>query len=149
MQEYAKQTMLGVGLVLGLVGCAMLGPTTQFEPHDPVAEMAEKLQGAPPANGGARAPASLHRPFTNSPAPSVPLVMGMSMDEVLEAWGAPTEVEAAGDTHSGNQRWLYAPGLAHSVSRLQDGRTVYFESGRVSGWTLGGPSHSMRSLDPR
>src|SRR4051812_38521062 len=35
------------------------------------------------------------------------LLVGMETQDVLSAWGRPTEIETAGDSRSGNQRWIY------------------------------------------
>jgi hypothetical protein len=64
------------------------------------------------------------------------LSLGMSMGQVIALWGDPSDVESAGDSRQGNQRWTYFSGLS---SRWSVGarRVVYFESGRVAGWNNG------------
>ena len=61
------------------------------------------------------------------------IVPGMSPQEVISAWGRPREVETAGDSRYGNQRWVYYDGnsLHYGISQQ---RIIYFENGRVAGW---------------
>jgi hypothetical protein len=61
------------------------------------------------------------------------IVLGMSMEEVREAWGTPTRVETAGEDDASNQRWTYRNGLSQPWD-LGGARIVVFESGRVAGW---------------
>jgi hypothetical protein len=61
------------------------------------------------------------------------LTLGMDMPEVVQLWGKPDHVEAAGDPNEGNQRWSYTEGVA-GLYGLADHRVVYFEQGRVAGW---------------
>ncbi len=59
------------------------------------------------------------------------LVPDMSKDEVLESWGRPERIDIAGNAAYENERWLYR----------RDGavKYIYFEGGRVGGWTTGSP----------
>jgi hypothetical protein len=61
------------------------------------------------------------------------LVMGMRMSDVRNAWGAPREIETAGNPRAGNQLWIYRNGLSAS-NGFGSTRNVYFEGGRVVGW---------------
>lgn len=56
------------------------------------------------------------------------IYLGMSKSEVSRQWGQPNRVEVAGNPRHENERWVFVEG-----SRV---RYVYFESGRVHGWTL-------------
>jgi hypothetical protein len=60
------------------------------------------------------------------------VTLGMKMRDVLNVWGEPGEIEAAGQSDS-HQRWIYFTGLSSSWS-LGSARAVYFENGRVIGW---------------
>jgi hypothetical protein len=62
------------------------------------------------------------------------LVLGMSMAEVQHAWGQPTDIESAGHSRHGNERWIYRSGLSSRYGLGGETRAVYFESGRVVGW---------------
>lgn len=53
---------------------------------------------------------------------------GMEKRDVEDTWGRPERVDVAGDPQFENERWIYNRGGKAQV--------VYFESGRVSGWTL-------------
>lgn len=53
---------------------------------------------------------------------------GMTKDEVVSLWGKPTRVEIAGHPKFENERWSFAEG--GQVKR------IYFESGKVQGWSL-------------
>lgn len=59
---------------------------------------------------------------------------GMTRQAVKEAWGAPDEVEVAGNPIYGNERWKYQEQVTSREGYMTERRTVYFESGRVVGW---------------
>jgi hypothetical protein len=61
------------------------------------------------------------------------IVLGMDQSQVMAAWGSPRDVETAGNSGSGAERWLYYSGnsLAYGMNRP---RIVYFENGHVVGW---------------
>lgn len=61
------------------------------------------------------------------------ITLGMSRDQVHQAWGEPRNREFAGDSGSGNERWTYSLGVSAFWS-VQPQRIVYFERGVVSGW---------------
>lgn len=67
-----------------------------------------------------RSPAS----FSSSSDVSI----GMNKDEVKKAWGKPIRVDIAGDPRNQNERWVFYEG-----GRMKQ---LYFESGRVEGWSL-------------
>jgi len=55
------------------------------------------------------------------------ILLGMSKDTVAESWGQPQRVDVAGNPRYENERWTYVKN-----GKL---RHVYFESGRVEGWS--------------
>ena len=61
------------------------------------------------------------------------IVVGMSMSDVKESWGRPSEVQTAGRQEKGHQKWVYHTGLSAPWS-LGGSRVVFFESGQVVGW---------------
>jgi hypothetical protein len=54
--------------------------------------------------------------------------LGMSKDEVMQLWGAPTREDYAGDPALENVRWTYYQG--------DKVKKVFFEQGAVGGWNL-------------
>lgn len=64
------------------------------------------------------------------------IVLGMGMEDVVQAWGEPRDVETAGDPRHSNQRWVYYDGISTRWG-LGSSRTVYFENGKVVGWQRG------------
>lgn len=56
-----------------------------------------------------------------------PVGIGMSKSEVLERWGSPVQRQYAGSPSDQNEKWSY----------MVNGRQkyIYFEQGRVEGWT--------------
>ena len=54
------------------------------------------------------------------------ILLGMSKNDVIKAWGRPDRIDVAGDPSYENERWAY---LVRGERRV-----VYFESGRVEGW---------------
>jgi len=61
------------------------------------------------------------------------ITLGMDMQQVITAWGRPRDVETAGESGYGNQKWLYHDG-ASTRWKISDTRVVYFEQGHVVGW---------------
>jgi hypothetical protein len=59
---------------------------------------------------------------------------GMTRQAVKEAWGAPDDVEVAGNPMYGNEKWKYQEQVTSSEGYMTERRTVFFESGRVVGW---------------
>lgn len=55
------------------------------------------------------------------------ILLGMGKEEVISLWGHPDRREIAGQPRYENERWLY--------NRAGQGRFIYFEGGRVEGWT--------------
>lgn len=55
------------------------------------------------------------------------LELGMSKDDVMSKWGRPGRVDVAGDPRNENERWSFNQGKARKY--------IYFESGRVQGWS--------------
>ncbi|MGK5086353.1 hypothetical protein WDW86_02250 [Bdellovibrionota bacterium FG-2] len=65
------------------------------------------------------------------------IIVGMGMHEVKFIWGDPKEVEVAGSSYDGNQRWIYYAGLsARKAIEAATAKIVYFEEGRVVGWEI-------------
>lgn len=61
------------------------------------------------------------------------ITLGMTRDQVREAWGEPRNREYSGESASGNERWSYSLGVS-SFWSVQPKRVVYFDRGVVSGW---------------
>ena len=59
--------------------------------------------------------------------------LGMEMKDVMDSWGEPREIQNAGDSSSGNQKWIYYEGLSSPWS-MSRAREIYFEDGKVAGW---------------
>lgn len=59
---------------------------------------------------------------------SRPIAQGMTKDDVTELWGKPTRVEVAGHPKFENERWSFFEGSSVKF--------IYFESGKVQGWSL-------------
>ena len=59
--------------------------------------------------------------------PQEELLLEMTKDEVVSSWGKPDRVDIAGKPSYENERWIYQ----------RDGavKYVYFEGGRVGGWS--------------
>lgn len=55
------------------------------------------------------------------------LLLDMTKEDVISSWGRPDRVDIAGKASYENERWLYR----------RDGavKYIYFESGKVGGWT--------------
>ena len=63
------------------------------------------------------------------------VITGMNTRQVRRSWGDPTEIQFAGQSKSGNQRWIYVLGAPTGLnSKSTTKRIVYFESGHVVGW---------------
>jgi hypothetical protein len=62
------------------------------------------------------------------------ITLGMTRQAVRESWGAPEAVEVAGNPIYGNERWNYSEQVASQDGFRTEKRTVFFDSGRVSGW---------------
>lgn len=56
------------------------------------------------------------------------LYVGMSKNAVVNNWRRPSSIEVAGDPRNENERWIYRENGKN--------RFVYFENGRVEGWTM-------------
>lgn len=62
------------------------------------------------------------------------IAAGMTKQAVKESWGAPDEVEVAGNPMYGNEQWKYTEQVTSSDGYMTEKRVVYFEGGRVVGW---------------
>ena len=54
--------------------------------------------------------------------------LNMTKEDVVHRWGRPSLIEIAGEPVRQNERWIFI--------RLSGRRTLYFEEGRVRGWTI-------------
>lgn len=71
--------------------------------------------------------AEAHPLVSRSIASEGVLNLGMTKSDVQASWGEPLRVDFAGNPQLENERWVYhANGAA---------KYIYFESGRVGGWT--------------
>ena len=62
------------------------------------------------------------------------IALGMSQKSVLESWGDPDSIEAAGNRLYGYERWRYNRYLSGNEGYEKQMRVVYFEGGYVVGW---------------
>ncbi len=62
------------------------------------------------------------------------IALGMTQKSVMESWGDPDAVEAAGDAVYGYERWKYNRYISGNEGYQKELRVVYFEGGRVVGW---------------
>ncbi|MBX3021545.1 MAG: hypothetical protein KF799_07700 [Bdellovibrionales bacterium] len=62
------------------------------------------------------------------------IALGMSQKGVLESWGDPDAIEAAGNPLYGYERWKYNRYVSGNEGYQKEMRIVYFEGGRVVGW---------------
>ena len=67
------------------------------------------------------------------------LLVDMSKEDVLQSWGRPERIDIAGKASYENERWVYQ----------RDGavKYIYFEGGKVGGWTTNS-SASTRGQNP-
>jgi hypothetical protein len=56
------------------------------------------------------------------------ITMGMSKDNIVTRWGQPSRVDVAGNPMNQNERWSY-----YESGKV---RQVFFEAGRVGGWSI-------------
>jgi hypothetical protein len=63
------------------------------------------------------------------------IALGMSSKAVTESWGDPDAVEVAGDPVYGFERWKYNRYVSGDEGYQKELRIVYFEGGRVVGWS--------------
>lgn len=150
-----KVTHLSLVLSIALLnGCALLSPDMTEEEryeNDPVGRAALALRNDRSPAGRTtdyssmnnRGDGNAHGREDNGDLESravsserqVPdqLTLGMSSHHVQALWGRPQEIENAGDSDSGNQRWIYLNGLKRGWG-TSDYRVVYFERNQVVGW---------------
>lgn len=86
----------------------------------------------------ARRPASL-LPKVKKAVDNEDVMVGMPQDLVLQSWGDPQKKEVAGNPAFRNERWKYEKFVPTPDGFKREIRTVYFEGGRVSGWTTENP----------
>jgi hypothetical protein len=75
-----------------------------------------------------------HPPEVQSLVDQNDIAAGMTRQAVKESWGAPDDVEVAGNPLYGNEKWKYSEQVTSSEGYMTEKRTVFFESGRVVGW---------------
>ena len=68
-------------------------------------------------------------------SPPVPadVRLGMQTQDVRGVWGDPRNVQIAGDSNQGNERWIYTEGPT-SRWGFSSVKIIYFEQGQVVGW---------------
>ncbi len=128
---------IGVGLPIAQTGCSSI----QVSAHDLYSSLPKEEEAVEPYHedeirtsmSGKSRPEEVQERVDRAIAHS-DLLLGMSMAEVRDAWGAPVETENAGLARNGNERWIYRSGLSGRNGLKGETRAVYFESGRVSGW---------------
>ena len=66
--------------------------------------------------------------------------VGMTTRDVIHSWGQPSDVQWAGNPVQGNQKWTYQ----HLDSKwgMAETRTLYFERGKLVGWSTTNGSSS-------
>lgn len=62
------------------------------------------------------------------------IAAGMHKQAVVESWGDPDAIEAAGNPIYENERWLYTKMISSDEGYEKQQRIIYFEAGRVVGW---------------
>jgi hypothetical protein len=135
-----------VALVSGLGGCATLGiggggGGSDTDPSlDPIAAAAAQVRDSGSHDWGASAGDTAteedHEYHIQRALTQREITTGMSMNQVRDVWGEPRDVEQAGDSYQGNQKWVYYDGLSSRWS-VSGSRVVYFEGGHVVGWERG------------
>lgn len=61
------------------------------------------------------------------------IVLGMNMNDVMRAWGEPSNVYQAGGRDQGHQKWIYQDSSLQHIDP-NSARVIYFENGQVIGW---------------
>lgn len=81
-----------------------------------------------------RRPASIP-PQVQTAVETEDITMGMAQELVIKSWGEPAKREVSGNPAFRNERWKYEKYVPTPDGYKREIRTVYFEGGRVSGWT--------------
>ncbi len=97
-------------------------------------------------DGVHRRPAALSLPPPPAPRPTKAFTqvktedihLGMGAENVRNLWGRPEEIQFAGATPGGYQRWVYVKDIPTSDGYVRQRRIVYFERNRVVGWETQG-----------
>lgn len=63
------------------------------------------------------------------------IALGMSKEAVRDSWGDPQYVEISGNPKFENERWKFSFPVQTSEDYKIEERHVYFENGRVAGWS--------------
>jgi hypothetical protein len=63
------------------------------------------------------------------------IAIGMNKEAVRDSWGDPDLVEVSGNPKFENERWRFSVPTQTPEGYQMEERFVYFESGRVVGWT--------------
>lgn len=134
LRQFATSTafVAWLGALLLVGGCSSIQVTGRdlYSSHSSEEEQTDEIRYS--MGGTARSPDIQSR--INRAIAHRDLVLGMSMAEVQHAWGQPLEIESAGHSRYGNERWIYRTGLSSKYGLGGKTRAVYFESGRVVGW---------------
>ena len=75
-----------------------------------------------------------HPPEIQSLIEQNDIAVGMTRQAVRESWGAPDDVDVAGNPMYGNEKWKYSEQTTSHNGFMTERRTVVFESGVVVGW---------------
>lgn len=63
------------------------------------------------------------------------IALGMPKDAVRDSWGDPSYVEISGNPKFENERWRFSTPVQTADDYKIEERFVYFENGRVVGWS--------------
>lgn len=63
------------------------------------------------------------------------IALGMQKEAVRDSWGDPDYVEVSGNPKFENERWKFSLPIQTSEGYQIEERLVYFENGRVVGWS--------------
>lgn len=63
------------------------------------------------------------------------IAVGMPREYVRKSWGEPNAVDISGDPLFLNERWRYNKYISSSQGYHQEKKTIYFEGGKVVGWS--------------
>lgn len=63
------------------------------------------------------------------------IALGMQKDAVRDSWGDPEYVEVSGNPKFENERWKFSVPVQTTEGYQMEERLVYFENGRVVGWS--------------
>ena len=113
---------------LTLTGCAYLPRDKETFDETPEVKTSSPQRARVIANDPNMGLSPGHLPYKRGS-----LILGMTMEEVVNTWGRPHEIEVAGQSDLQNERWRYSTTAVRDW-HLRPERVVYFEKGRVVGW---------------